>query len=325
MASAPVLSVVVPVFNEEPILDVLHHRVVDVLERWGEPFELVLVDDGSRDGSWDRMTALAARDPRLVLVRLSRNFGHQIAITAGVDAARGEAVVVMDADLQDPPEVVLELVARWREGFDVVHARRRRREHDSAFKALTARAFYRLFASIVPIPTVQDAGDFRLMSRRVVLAMRGLEETHRFLRGLVAWVGFRQTVVEYDRPERGAGVTKFSVGKMARLAMDGITSFSTLPLRLATYMGLVVGAIALAVAGWAAFQHFVRHETVQGWTSLIVVVSLIAAAQFLLLGIVGSYVGRIYEQVKRRPLYIVAEETSAAAAERDRGPQSIAR
>ncbi len=322
---APTLSLVLPVFNEEDVIPALLERLRTLLDRLRLPAEVVFVDDGSADGSLALLKEAARADPRLRVLSLSRNFGHQPAITAGLDHALGEAVVVMDADLQDPPEVVLELVARWREGFDVVHARRRRREHDSAFKALTARAFYRLFASIVPIPTVQDAGDFRLMSRRVVLAMRGLEETHRFLRGLVAWVGFRQTVVEYDRPERGAGVTKFSVGKMARFAMDGITSFSTLPLRLATYMGLVVGAIALAVAGWAAFQHFVRHETVQGWTSLIVVVSLIAAAQFLLLGIVGSYVGRIYEQVKRRPLYIVAEETSAAAAERDRGPQSIAR
>jgi dolichol-phosphate mannosyltransferase len=323
---APTLSLVLPVFNEEEVLPALLERLRTLLDRLKLPTEVIFVDDGSADRTLAVLSEAARADPRLRVLSLSRNFGHQPAISAGLDHALGDAVVVMDADLQDPPEVVLELVARWREGFDVVHARRRRREHDSAFKALTARFFYRLFAWIVPIPTVQDAGDFRLMSRRVVLAMRGLEETHRFLRGLVAWVGFRQTVVEYDRPERGAGSTKFSVGRMAGFAMDGITSFSTLPLRLATYLGLLVGLFSLAVAAWALEEHFIRHVTIQGWTSLIIVVTLIAAAQFLLLGIVGSYVGRIYEQVKRRPLYIVAEEISAAAAtERERGPQSIAR
>jgi polyisoprenyl-phosphate glycosyltransferase len=321
---APTLSLVLPVFNEEEVLPALLERLRALLERLELPTEVIFVDDGSADRTLALLKDAARADPRLRILSLSRNFGHQPAITAGLDHALGEAVVVMDGDLQDPPEVVLELVARWREGFDVVHARRKRRDRDSAFKALTARGFYRLFALIVPIPTVQDAGDFRLMSRRVVLAMRGLEETHRFLRGLVSWVGFRQTVVEYDRPERAAGTTKFSVGKMARFAMDGITSFSTVPLRLATYVGLLVGAVSLVVAVWAAIQHFIRHVTIQGWTSLIIVISLIAAAQFLLLGIVGSYVGRIYEQVKRRPLYIVAEETSAGAAS-ERSPQSIAR
>jgi len=323
---APTLSLVLPVFNEEEVLPALLERLGTLLDRLKLPTEIIFVDDGSADRTLSLLRDAARTDPRLRILSLSRNFGHQPAISAGLDHALGEAVVVMDADLQDPPEVVLELVARWREGFDVVHARRRRREHDSAFKAFTARGFYRLFASIVPIPTVQDAGDFRLMSRRVVLAMRGLEETHRFLRGLVAWVGFRQTVVEYDRPERGAGSTKFSVGRMAGFAMDGITSFSTLPLRLATYLGLLVGLFSLGVAAWALEEHFIRHVTIQGWTSLIIVVTLIAAAQFLLLGIVGSYVGRIYEQVKRRPLYIVAEEiSSGAASDRERGPQSIAR
>jgi polyisoprenyl-phosphate glycosyltransferase len=323
---APTLSLVLPVFNEEEVLPALLERLRTLLDRLKLSTEVIFVDDGSADRTLQLLRDAARADPRLRILSLSRNFGHQPAISAGLDHALGEAVVVMDADLQDPPEVVLELVARWREGFDVVHARRRRREHDSVFKAFTARLFYRLFAFIVPIPTVPDAGDFRLMSRRVVLAMRGLEETHRFLRGLVAWVGFRQTVVEYDRPERGAGSTKFSVGRMAGFAMDGITSFSTLPLRLATYLGLLVGLFSLAVAAWALEEHFIRHVTIQGWTSLMIVVTLIAAAQFLLLGIVGSYVGRIYEQVKRRPLYIVAEEISAGAAgERERGPQSIAR
>ena len=321
---APTLSLVLPVYNEEEVLPALLERLRTLLERLKLSTEVIFVDDGSADRTLPLLREAAGADPRLRILSLSRNFGHQPAISAGLDHALGDAVVVMDGDLQDPPEVVAELVARWRDGFDVVHARRKRRDKDSFFKALTARGFYRLFALIVPIPTVQDAGDFRLMSRRVVLAMRGLEETHRFLRGLVSWVGFRQTVVEYDRPERSAGTTKFSVAKMAGFAMDGITSFSTLPLRLATYLGVLVGVGAVAVAVWAAVQHFIRHVTIQGWTSLIIVVSLIAAAQFLLLGIVGSYVGRIYEQVKRRPLYIVAEEISSGAAS-ERAPQSIAR
>ena len=321
---APTLSLVLPVFNEEEVLPALLERLRALLDRLKLPAEAVFVDDGSSDRSAAMLKDAARADPRIRVLSLSRNFGHQAAISAGLDHALGEAVVVMDADLQDPPEVVLELVARWREGFDVVHARRRRREHDSAFKALTARMFYRLFASIVPIPTVQDAGDFRLMSRRVVLAMRGLEETHRFLRGLVAWVGFRQTVVEYDRPERAAGRTKFPFTRMTRFAMDGITSFSTAPLRLATYLGLLVGLVAVGVAAWAAWDHFVAHRTIQGWTSLIVVVSLIGAVQFVLIGIVGAYVGRIYEEVKRRPLYIVSEEVSSAASG-ERSPKSLAR
>jgi len=320
---APVLSLVLPVYNEEEVLPALLEQLGRLLDGLKVGAEVVFVNDGSRDRTLELLRAAAAADGRMRILNLSRNFGHQPAITAGLDHALGEAVVVMDADLQDPPEVVHALVARWQEGFDVVHARRRSREGDTWFKSFTARAFYRLFDSIVPIPTVQDAGDFRLMSRRVVMAMRGLEETHRFLRGLVAWVGFRQTVVEYDRPERGAGTSKFSVGKMARFAMDGITSFSTLPLRLATYAGLAVGAVAVAVAVWAAIEHFVRHVTVQGWTSLIIVVALIAAVQFVLIGIVGSYVGRIYEEVKRRPLYIVSEEIAAVATER--GPKSLAR
>ena len=269
---APQLSLVLPVFNEEDVVPVLLQRLGTLLDSLQLRTEVIFVDDGSVDGTARLLRDAAQRDPRLRLVCLSRNFGHQPAISAGIDRAEGDAVVVMDADLQDPPEVVAELVARWQQGFDVVHARRRRRAGESWMKLLTARVFYRLFAAIAPVPTVPDSGDFRLMSRRVVLAMRGLEESHRFLRGLVAWVGFRQTVVEYDRPERPAGKTKFPFNRMASFAMDGITSFSTAPLRLATYLGLVVGLLAVAVAGWAAWDHFVAHRTVQGWTSLIVVV-----------------------------------------------------
>jgi dolichol-phosphate mannosyltransferase len=318
------LSLVVPVFNEEEVVPALLQRLQPLLDSLPLRSEVIFVDDGSVDGTARLLREAVQRDARLRLLSLSRNFGHQPAITAGLDHANGDAVVVMDGDLQDPPEVVAELVARWQQGFDVVHARRRRRAGETWVKLLTARVFYRLFAAIAPVPTVPDSGDFRLMSRRVVLAMRGLEESHRFLRGLVAWVGFRQTVVEYDRPERPAGRTKFPLTRMTRFAMDGITSFSTAPLRLATYLGLLVGLVAVGVAGWAAWDHFVAHRTIQGWTSLIVVVSLIGAVQFVLIGIVGAYVGRIYEEVKRRPVYIVAEEYSATAAS-ERAPRSLPR
>ena len=303
----PLLSLVLPVFNEEEVLPALLGRLQTLLDSLPLRAEVIFVDDGSVDGSARLLREAVQGDPRLRLLSLSRNFGHQPAITAGLDHASGDAVVVMDADLQDPPEVVVELVALWQQGFDVVHARRRRRAGETWTKLLTARFFYRLFAAISPVPAVPDSGDFRLMSRRVVLAMRSLEESHRFLRGLVAWVGFRQTVVEYDRPERPAGRTKFPLARMTRFAMDGITSFSTAPLRLATYLGLLVGLVSVGIAAWAAWDHFVAHRTIQGWTSLIVVVSLIGAVQFVLIGIVGSYVGRIYEEVKRRPLYIVSE------------------
>jgi polyisoprenyl-phosphate glycosyltransferase len=321
---APLLSLVLPVFNEEEVIPALLGRLATLLDRLPLRTEVIFVDDGSVDASARLLREAVQRDPRLRLLSLSRNFGHQPAITAGLDHASGDAVVVMDADLQDPPEVVAELVARWQQGFDVVHARRRRRAGETWMKLVTARAFYRLFAALSPVPTVPDSGDFRLMSRRVVLAMRSLEESHRFLRGLVAWVGFRQTVVEYDRPERPAGRTKFPFTRMTRFAMDGITSFSTAPLRLATYLGLLVGLVAVGVAAWAAWDHFVAHRTIQGWTSLIVVVSLIGAVQFVLIGIVGAYVGRIYEEVKRRPLYIVSEEVSSATAG-ERSPKSLAR
>jgi len=321
---APLLSLVLPVFNEEEVLPALLGRLETLLDRLPLRTEVIFVDDGSVDGSTRLLREAVLRDSRLRLLTLSRNFGHQPAISAGLDHANGDAVVVMDADLQDPPEVVAELVARWQQGFDVVHARRRRRAGETWLKLVTARVFYRLFAALSPVPTVPDSGDFRLMSRRVVMAMRSLEESHRFLRGLVAWVGFRQTVVEYDRPERPAGRTKFPFTRMTRFAMDGITSFSTAPLRLATYLGLLVGLVAVGVAAWAAWDHFVAHRTIQGWTSLIVVVSLIGAVQFVLIGIVGAYVGRIYEEVKRRPLYIVSEDVSSAASG-ERSPKSLAR
>jgi polyisoprenyl-phosphate glycosyltransferase len=316
-----VLSLVLPIYNEEEVVHELHARLQKFLGDLGMPTEVLFVDDGSRDRSLEMLRQLATQEPRYRVLSFARNFGHQAAITAGVDHADGQAVVVMDADLQDPPEVVLEMVAKWREGFDVVYGKRRSRQGETFFKLLTARWFYRIFSSMIPVKVPLDTGDFRLMSRRVVLVLRELRESHRFVRGLVAWLGFKQTAVLYDRPGRFAGETKFPLRKMVRFAIDGITSFSILPLRFATYLGIFISFLSLGTAIWALVARFAFRATVPGWTTVIVLVSLLAAVQLLMIGILGEYLGRIYEQVKLRPLYIVAERinvTSAGASVTDR-------
>jgi dolichol-phosphate mannosyltransferase len=308
----PVLSLVLPIFNEEAVIPQLHARLQEFLARLGLDAEVIFVDDGSRDRSLALLRAIAAGEPRYRVLSFARNFGHQAAITAGIDLALGEAVVVMDADLQDPPEVVLEMVARWRAGYDVVYGKRRSREGESFLKLFTARWFYRIFAWLIPIEVPLDTGDFRLMSRRIVLVLRELRETHRFIRGLVAWLGFKQTAVLYDRPMRVAGETKYPFSKMLRFAIDGITSFSILPLRFATWLGMVISLFSIAVAIWALAARFIFHATVPGWTTVIVMVSLLAAVQLIVTGILGEYIGRIYEQVKARPLYVIAERINPA-------------
>ena len=223
----------------------------------------------------------------------------------------------MDADLQDPPEVVLEMVAKWREGYDVVYGKRGKREGETWFKLFTARWFYRVFAAMIPIQVPLDTGDFRLMSRRVVVALRALRETHRFVRGMVAWVGFKQTAVIYDRPGRFAGETKYPLRKMIRFAIDGITSFSILPLRFATYLGVLISVMSVVVAIWAVVAHFGFRATVPGWTAQVVLISLLAAVQLLMTGILGEYIGRIYEEVKRRPLYVVGDKVNLGRRDTD--------
>jgi dolichol-phosphate mannosyltransferase len=319
----PVLSLVLPVFNEEAVIPELHARLQQFLARLALAAEVVFVDDGSRDRSLDLLRELGAKDPRYRIVSFARNFGHQAAITAGLDHARGEAVVVMDADLQDPPEVVLEMVAKWRQGYDVVYGKRRSRQGETRLKLLTAKWFYRMFARMIPIEVPLDTGDFRLMSRRVVAVLGHLREMHRFMRGLVAWLGFKQTAVLYDRPVRFAGETKYPLGKMVRFAIDGITSFSILPLRLATYLGIVISALSVGVAVWAVLAHFVFGATVPGWTTVVVLVSLLSAVQLIMIGILGEYVGRVYEQVKARPLYVVAERINFAEGSNEDASESL--
>jgi glycosyltransferase involved in cell wall biosynthesis len=306
------ISLVLPVYNEEPVIHELERRLGQLLGEMDPAgkWEVIFVNDGSKDASRELLEAACAKEPRFKLLNLSRNFGHQIAITAGLDRAEGDAVVIMDADLQDPPEVIAEMVQRFCEGYDVVYAVRRRRHGESWFKRATAALFYRTLERVVGVKIPRDTGDFRLMSRRSVLALRGLREANRFVRGLVAWIGFRQTAVYYDRSARFAGDTHYPLHKMLRFASDGIISFSTLPLRLATLLGMFSGLIAAGVAIWVLLAVISGAYVVPGWATLMLAVSLASSAQLLMIGILGEYLGRVYDEVKRRPLYLVDEPKS---------------
>jgi dolichol-phosphate mannosyltransferase len=302
----PEISLVVPIWNEELVIPELYRRVVEVMARTGATWELVCVNDGSRDHSLERLLALHEQDQRVKVLDFSRNFGHQIAITAGADFAEGDAVIVMDADLQDPPEVILRMIEQWRAGYEVVYAVRTHRQGETWFKLVTASLFYRLLQRVADVKIPLDAGDFRLMDRRVVLAMRQLREKHRFMRGLSSWVGFKQTPIEYERAERFAGETKYPFRKMLRLAMNAITSFSYLPLRLATYFGFGLAALSLlgiilTIVLRLAGQHFF-----EGQATTLVSVLFLGGIQLIVLGIIGEYLGRIYDEVKNRPLYIIS-------------------
>jgi glycosyltransferase involved in cell wall biosynthesis len=307
----PELSLIIPIFNEEAVIPELHRRlreVMSTLETDVKSWEVVFVDDGSKDKSFSMLKELSASEPRFKVLSFSRNFGHQMAITAGIDKAAGDAVVIIDADLQDPPEVIKEMIARWRAGFDVVYGVRRTRAGETFFKKLTAAAFYRILRTMLGgmnIPV--DAGDFRLISRAVVLTLRSLKEKHRFVRGMVTWVGFKQSALLYDREARFAGETKYPFTKMMRFAMDAITSFSIIPLRFATWLGVLSGLGAGAVALWAVYEKLFLHNTVQGWATIMMAVALGSSAQLIMIGVLGEYIGRIYEEIKRRPLYVTAE------------------
>jgi polyisoprenyl-phosphate glycosyltransferase len=299
-------SIVIPVFNEEAVLPVLLRRLDQLLDRLSEPAEAIFVDDGSTDSGPFVLQALAKRDPRFRYIGLSRNFGHQVAITAGMDAAQGNAIIVMDADLQDPPEIVEQLIAKWKEGYDVVHARRLSRAGESHFKRSTAGLFYRLLGSMSSVGIRADVGDFRLIDRKVLDALRQMPEQDRFVRGMVAWLGFRQTEVTFHRLERAAGETKYPLFKMVRLALNAALGFSDAPLRLAIWCGLVVSSLALLYGGWVLLLWISNDSSlIAGWSSTIVIVSLLCGMNMLMTGIVGLYVGRIHAEVKQRPLYVV--------------------
>lgn len=302
------VSYVLPVYNEEDGIRAFHAELVTALgERPELDFELVYVNDGSGDGSLTILKDLAKNDERVRVVDFARNFGHQIAITAGLDVARGDAVIVMDTDLQDPPRVSLELVDVWREGAEIVHARRRSRQ-DTAFKRATAHLYYRVLRSSTDVDIPLDTGDFRLLDRRVADELRKYRERSRFVRGIVASMGYRQAEVAFDRDERFAGETKYPLRKMARLAIDGMTSFSTAPLKMITRLGFVVLALSLLGIVYALAMKFFRPDiTVSGWTMMMCVVLFLGGTQMLSLGVIGAYVGRIYSEAQGRPLYLVRD------------------
>jgi len=302
----PTFSLVVPFWNEEKIIPELYRRVVQTMDSTGEPWEMICVNDGSRDSSLQLLTQLHEKDPRIKVIDFSRNFGHQIAITAGADFAEGQAVVVIDSDLQDPPEVILGFIEKWREGYEVVYGQRTHREGETWFKLTTAKLFYRLLKRITDVEIPIDTGDFRLMDRRVVLAMRQLREQHRFMRGLSSWVGFKQIGVEYERAERFAGETKYPLSKMVRLANTAITNFSYLPLQLATYMGFGLAGISLISMLVAIILRLSGSNFFLGQATTLVSVLFLGGIQLIVLGIIGEYLGRIYDEVKGRPLYIVS-------------------
>ncbi len=303
------LSVIIPVYNEEAALPGLFERIGSVLGGLeGLSLEVVLVDDGSQDRSWSLIQEQHARDPRFRGLRLSRNFGHQLALTAGLDRAGGDAVVVMDADLQDPPEVVLELIARWREGHAVVYGQRRSRAGEGWFKLVTARAFYRLMQWLSPSPTPLDVGDFYLLDRQALDQLRSMRERHRYLRGMVFWLGFSRVGVPYDRHARHAGRTKFNLGRMLRFAMDGALSSSSAPLTLASYVGLAAAGLGLLLGLWAVWEKLTDPSAVIGWASTVVIVLFLGGVQLATIGILGLYVGRVYDEAKRRPLYLVQQD-----------------
>ncbi|MFD3457953.1 glycosyltransferase family 2 protein [Streptomyces sp. NPDC058691] len=306
--STPLISYVLPVYNEEEGIRTFHKELAAALDGRREfRYELIYVNDGSSDGSAEILRDLAKSDARVRVVDFARNFGHQIAVTAGVDEADGDAVIIMDTDLQDPPKVSLELVDAWQAGAEIVHARRRTRQ-DTFFKRTTAHAYYRVLRSCAEVDIPLDTGDFRLLDRRAADELRRFRERSRFVRGIVASMGFRQTEVYFDRDERFAGETKYPLRKMARLATDGVTSFSTVPLRMITRLGFFVLALSLVGIVYAVGMRIIRPEiTVSGWTMLMVVVLFLGGTQMLAIGVLGSYIGRIYTEAQGRPLYIVRE------------------
>ena len=302
----PVYSIVAPVFNEEETLPHFYERLISVMDGLGEPFELLFVNDGSSDKSYETLRKLNKLDPRVRAVNFSRNFGHQIAISAGLDYARGQAVIIIDSDLQDPPEVIPELIARWKAGAEVVYAQRVTRHGETRFKLLTATLFYRLIRRITSVDIPHDTGDFRLLDRRVVDALITMREHHRFMRGLSIWVGFRQEAVPYTRHERFAGTTKYPLSKMIRFSMDAITSFSHVPLQLATSFGFILAGISLLGIVIAAILRIFTGAIV-GQASTLILVLFLGGIQLIFLGIIGEYLGRIYDEVRARPLYIVRD------------------
>lgn len=302
------LTVVIAAYNEAEALPALHPRLAAVLDGLaGEGVEghILYVDDGSRDGTWPALEALAVTDPRVSALRLSRNFGKEAALTAGLDLVREGAALILDADGQDPPELIPQFVAKWREGYDDVHGTRTARDGEGWFKRVTAHGFYRVMQRLSKTPIPTDTGDFRLLSPRALAALRQLRERHRFMKGLFGWVGFRQVSIPYRREARVAGRTKFNAWKLWNFALEGVTSFSTAPLRVATYLGLLTAALAFLYAAWIVLKAVLWGDPVAGWPTMMTVILLLGGVQLMALGTIGEYLGRLYEESKQRPLYLV--------------------
>jgi len=304
----PIISVVVPVYNEEAVIHESYSRLKVVLEGLNEPYELIFVNDGSRDATTAMIRRICESDSTVRLVDFARNFGHQTAITAGMDYSTGDAIIVIDADLQDPPEVIPEMIAKWREGFDVVYGQRAQRKGETLFKRFTSAAFYRVLNKLTDVDIPVDTGDFRLIDRKVCDALKQVKERNRYIRGIISWLGFRQTGVEFIREKRFAGETKYPLKKMLRFAFDAITSFSYKPLKLATYAGVTISLTGFAYMMVVLYQKLFTTSTVTGWASMMAVNLFFNGVVLLMLGIIGEYIGRIYDEAKGRPLYVIREE-----------------
>ena len=303
----PIYTVVIPVFNEEAVTEECHRRIKEVMDAEGEPFELIFVNDGSSDRTMKILERLSIEDQHVRVVNLSRNFGHQIAISAGMDFAKGDAVVVMDADLQDPPEVIPRMIEKWKEGFHVVYGKRIKREGETLFKKLSAYFFYRFLKKLIKIDIPIDVGDFRLIDRSVCDAMKKVREKNRFVRGLVSWLGFTQAEVLYKREKRFAGSTKYPLHKMIHFMLDAVTSFSSIPLKIATIIGSLVSMSGFVYLIIVLYQRLFTDKTIQGWTSILSVTLIFNGIILLILGVIGEYIGRIYDESKNRPLYIIQD------------------
>lgn len=325
MTRRSLLSIVVPAFNEEAVLGAFHHRLSAVLDTLALDSEIIYVNDGSSDGTLAVIHALREQDPKVAVIDLSRNFGKEIALTAGLDHARGDAVVVIDADLQDPPELIPELVRHWSDGYDTVYAKRTERDGETFLKKASAHLFYRVLERTSNLRIPRDTGDFRLLSRRAVAALRQLREQHRFMKGLFAWIGYPQKAVPYKRASREAGETKWNYWRLWNFAIEGITSFTTAPLRVATYVGLLAATAAFVFGAYIIADTLLHGNPVAGYPSLMVVMLFLGGIQLMALGVIGEYLGRLFDEAKGRPLYLVNEYQPAKAATGHRGPVEAAR
>lgn len=301
------LSVIIPIYNEEENISLLHHRLTKVLNEMDSGYELIFINDGSHDDSMELVQQLAKENAYVKYIDLSRNFGHQIAVMAGLDHARGAATIIIDADLQDPPELIPEMVAKWKEGYEVVYAKRKSRKGESAMKKWTAKLFYRILRKLTDFDIPVDVGDFRIIDQKIVEVLRNMPERSKYLRGQIAWVGFNQTYVTYNREERHAGETGYSIKKMLDLAMNAVTGFSEAPLRLVTYMGIMVTVFSLLTMMYTLISRLLTDSYVEGWASLMVSILFLGGVQMIAIGILGEYIGRIYRDIRQRPLYIVKD------------------